>query len=269
MAGRARGWVLLVLLASGCASRTVRPPSPARDLSIQSPLAAKHPEHERYYVLIFSSQLPVRIPRFTHTWVTIVKTTELPGAPPQVTDVHTISWMPATLRIRPFRPWVETGANLDLTTSLQEMLRHRERASLWGPYETWHGFYQRFATQQAFLDAGGIGYQCTDQFGEAARKGDGCNCFHAISDMDPQFDRRQYPLLSYGDPAGKNIVRQLFARPILIHAPQTHDWLIPALGLDCYPIVRRQYDCPAKEFSPEAIQEEIANPTPSRRLLLR
>jgi hypothetical protein len=87
--------------------------------------------------------------------------------------------------------------------------------------------------------------------------------------MDPQFDRRQYPLLFYGDAASKNIVRQLFARPILIHAPQTHDWLISALGLDCYPIVRQQYHGEAKEFSPEAIQEELANPSPQRRGIRR
>jgi len=267
MDGRARGWLLLALLASGCASRAIRPPSPARDLSIESLLAEKQPEHEHYYVLIFSSQLPVRIPRFTHTWATVVRTTEVPGAPAKVVDVQTISWMPATLRIHPFRPWVETGTNLDLSTSIQEMLRHKERISLWGPYETWQGFYWRFSTQAGFLDSGMIGYQCTDQFGEAARKGNGSNCFHALSDMDPQFDRRQYPLLFYGDAAAKNIVRQLCTRPILIHAPETHDWLIPALGLDCQPIIRRQYHGPAKEFSPEAIQEELANPTPSRKRL--
>jgi hypothetical protein len=85
---------------------------------------------------------------------------------------------------------------------------------------------------------------------------------------NPQFDRRQYPLFFYGNAAAKNIVRQLFARPILLHPQQTQDWLIPALGLDCYRIARRQYHGPAKEFSPEAMQEALANPTPPRRRLL-
>ena len=85
--------------------------------------------------------------------------------------------------------------------------------------------------------------------------------------MDFEFDRRQYPLLFYGNPASKNIVRQIFERPILIQPQQTHDWLIPALGLDRYPIVRRSFDGPAREFSLEAAQNEIASPTPVRRRL--
>jgi hypothetical protein len=259
-------WILVALATAGWTS--TRPPSPARDLDARSLLAAAKPEHEHYYVMLFGSQLPLQIPRYTHTWATMVKTTEVPGAPCQVTEVQTISWMPATLEIHPFRCWVESGTNLDLCTTIEEVLRHRERVSLWGPYETWQGLYRRFSVQKAFLDAGLIGYQCTDEFGEAARTGNGSNCFHALSDMDPQFDRQQYPLLFYGDAAAKNIVRQLFTRPILIHPQQTHDWLISAIGLDHYPIERRQYRGPAREFSLEAMQEEIANPTQPRRRLL-
>jgi hypothetical protein len=261
-----RTLLVLALLASCGADGRPRPPSPARDLSVEALLALPRPEHEHYYVLIFGSQWPVRIPRYTHTWATVVKTTELPARPPQVTEVYTISWMPATLAIHPFRMHVETGANLDLYATLEDVRRHRERISLWGPYETWQGFYIRFKTQKDFLDTGDLAYQCMDGFGEAKRRGNGSNCFHALSDMDPQFDRRQYPLLFYGDAASKNIVRQLFARPILIHPQQTHDWLIPALCLDRYPIVRRQYHGPTQEFSPEALMEAIANPPSQRRL---
>jgi hypothetical protein len=258
--------VLLVLLAAGCAG--IRPPSPARDLRTEELLAAGKPEYEHYYILIFGSQLPIAIPRYTHTWATMVKTTEPPGAPPQILEVQNISWMPGTLDIHPLRCWVEPGTNLDLCATLQEVLSHRERVSVWGPYESYHGLYERFRVQKAWLDAGMIGYQCTDGFGEAARKGNASNCFHALSDMDPQFDRRQYPLFFYGDAAAKNIVRQLFARPILIHPQQTQDALIPALCLDRYPIVRRRYCGPTREFSPEALLEAAANPTPPRRRLL-
>jgi hypothetical protein len=133
-------WTLLalpVLLASGCAG--LRPPTPARDVNSLALLAAGKPEYEHYYVLIFGSQLPVAIPRYTHTWATMVKTSEPPGGPCRVLEVQTISWMPATLDIHPLRCWVECGANLDLCTTLHEVLRHKERVSLWGPYETWHG----------------------------------------------------------------------------------------------------------------------------------
>ena len=153
---------------------------------------------------------------------------------------------------------MEKGTNLDLDTTLKVVLHNGEHVSLWGPFETWHGLYDRFLTQKAFLESGAIGYQCTDDIGEAARTGTGCDCFHAISDVDPQFDRREYPLLFYGNRASQNIVRQISERPILIHPGQTHDWLISALGLDQYPIVQCRYDGPAKEFSPEALREEAA-----------
>jgi hypothetical protein len=153
-------------------------------------------------------------------------------------------------------------------TTLRTVLNNGEHVALWGPFETWHGIYQRFVTQQAFLESGVIGYQCTDEIGEAARTGTGCDCFHAISDMDPQFDRRRYPLISYGYPASANIVRQIAERPILIHPGQTHDWLIPVLGLDHYPIIHRQYHGPTEEFSPEAVREAVERgPTTRRRLL--
>ena len=268
MKARSPIWLLLVLYASGCASQAVRPPTPARDLSVEELLAAPKPEYEHFYILVFGSQTTPRIPRYTHTWATVVKTTELPGCPPQVTDVHTISWLPATLEVRPLRFWVEKGTNLDLDTTLREVLQNGEHVSLWGPFETWHGLYDRFLTQKAFLESGVIGYQCTDSFGEAARTGMGCDCFHAISDVDPEFDRREYPLLFYGNRASQNIVRQISERPILIHPGQTHDWLIPALGLDQYPIVQRRYDGPTKEFSPEALREEVARGSTTRRRLL-
>jgi hypothetical protein len=237
-------------------------------MDVAAMLAAPVPEYEHYYILLFGSQTTPRIPRFTHTWATVVKTSEPPGCAPQVKEVHTISWLPATLKVRPFKFWVEKGVNLDLDTTLDTVLKNHEHVSLWGPYESWHGLYDRFMTQKAFLESGAIGYQCTDEFGEAAHTGNGCDCFHALSDVDPEFDRSRYPLLFYGFPATENIVRQISERPILIHPQQTHDWLIPVLGLDHYPIAHRRYNGQTKEFSPEAVQEELASGAKPRRRLL-
>src|SRR4051794_101870 len=75
-------WLIIALLGISvgisCAGPPVQPPSPARELDITSLLALKTPEHEHYYVLVFGAQLPVRIPRYTHSWVTVVRTTEAP-----------------------------------------------------------------------------------------------------------------------------------------------------------------------------------------------
>ena len=214
---------MLVLLVSGCLSQPVSTPTPARQLASVALLVAPRLEHEHYYILVFGAQRLVPLPRFTHTWATVVRTIEPPGGPVRVTEVQTISWMPATLQIHPQWYRVEKGTNLDLDTTLEEVLRNREHVWMWGPYETWHGHYQRFLTQKAFLESGAIGYQCADALGEAARAGNGCNCFHALSDMDPHSDRSQHRLLLYGNQASLGIVRRMFEEPVLIHPQQTHD----------------------------------------------
>lgn len=248
-------WLGLAILATGCGARALVPPTPAAKLDPTEFLAKPPPANERYYILLLGSQTTPRVPRHTHTWATMVKVTQPEGAAEPVIESHTISWLPDSGQIRVWRIRVEPGSNVALHETIKESLRTGQRVSLWGPYETWHGFYARFTTQEAFLDADAIGYQCVDEIGEAARKGNGSNCFHALSDMDPMFDRREYPLRYFGDAATLNIVRQIHARPILIQPCHTHDWLVGALGLDCYPIVRRHYDGPSKEFSPEALMQ--------------
>ena len=140
---------------------------------------------------------------------------------------------------------------------------------MWGPYETWRGLYRRFLVQQEFMESGQVGYQCIDSIGQAPRDGSGCDCIHAVSDMDPMFDRQQYALTYFGDAASRNIVRQIRERPILINPDQTHDWLISALGLDCYPIKRRHEKGHAEEFSVEAVQAYLARGNCERRGRLR
>lgn len=244
--------LLFGLLAAGCGSLAVQPPSPAKELQPADLLAAPSPPNERYFVILFGSQTTPRIPRHTHTWATMVKATYTPGCEQPAVEAHTISWLPDDLEVRVWKLRVAPGSNLELHTTIEEMLKTGQRVSMWGPYETWSGLYTRFVTQKAFLDSDVIGYQCTDTIGEAGRHGNGCDCFHALSDMDPQFDRGRYPLRYYGDHATLNIVRQIHERPVLLRPGECHDWLIPVLGLDRYPIVRRQYRGPTQEFSPEA-----------------
>src|SRR5207245_7230559 len=94
---------------------------------------------------------------------------------------------------------------------------------------------------KAFLDSGSIGYQCVDNVGEAARTGDGSCCIHAVTDMDPEYGRENYPLIWFGDTASEHIDNRFHEAGSLIHPEVEHDWLIAALKLDAYPIVRRHY----------------------------
>src|SRR5947208_1670392 len=72
------------------------------------------PAGERYYCLVFSAQSTPKLPRYTHTWVTVVRAAERePDCQPAL-DAQTISWMPAAIDIRPLDLFVEPGVNLDL-----------------------------------------------------------------------------------------------------------------------------------------------------------
>ena len=194
----------------------------------------------RYYLLPFGSHDLTRRPSRTHTWVTLVRAGDVPGCEPSL-EVHTISWLPSKLDIDALSLRVEPGANVQLHETIRNSLRTNQRIAVWGPYEVSQAFAIRFLTQKAFLESGAVGYQCIDTVGEAAREGNGCDCIHAITDMDPVYPRWRYPLALYGQPATANLVRRIMHSPVTIGAGATHDWLIPRLGLDQYPIERREY----------------------------
>lgn len=233
--------VVIVPAGSLAAREPVRPPTPATHLvlnDLEEPAPGEH-----FYVMIFSGQRLVKTARYTHCWATVVHETRR-GTDPTELQIHTISWMPATLQIRPASLHPERGANLGLIETVENVaLAHRERVSVWGPYECRPRFYVRFLVQKAFLESGQIGYQCIDDIGETARKGNGCDCIHAITDMDPEYGRARYPLSSFGESAGREIViKRLLQHNSLIHAETTHDWVLAAVGLEQYPMIRRQYD---------------------------
>ena len=254
MSPRCRAVVLLfVALVPGCALFANRPDTPAAHIDRAELARACPPPNERYYLLMFGAEAHPKRAKTTHTWATLVTATDVPGCPEPVLDVQTISWLPETLDIRPDSAVVEPGKNFDLDTTITESLRTDQAVALWGPYEVWHGFAHRFKVQKAFLDSGRVGYQCIDSRGEAARTGTGHNCIHAVTDMDPLFGRGRYALIFYGQSATKNFVGRIMRAPEVIDPPATHDWLLPKLGLDRYPITRRAYPCPATPYSREAV----------------
>ncbi len=231
------GLVLFACAGAGCAGRA-QSLSPVRDLP-PGAIPNDPVPGERYYMLVFGSERTLRVPRYTHTWATVVRTVEAPGCAPEVAEVHTISWMPATLVIHPWQFKPEPGRNLGLHETVRMALGHREHVALWGPYEIHPRGYRRFLMQKAFMESGRVGYQCVDTVGEGA-DGTGCDCIHAVTDMDPQFERNYYRLTRFGQAGSEFIVRQLFERDLLV-TEETHSRLLGPLGLCCYPIDHRVY----------------------------
>ena len=234
-------WLLVLCLAAcgGCARFALQPPTPAKDMDATGMWDPRPGEH--FYVLMFASQSAPKFPRWTHCWATFVHLTDRGENRPPKIESHTISWMPASFKVRPWDFHVQKGTNLGLQETLLFAMDNRERISEWGPYECRPRLYYRALVQKEFLESGRVGYQCIDDVGEAARTGDGCDCIHAMTDMDPLYPRARYPLTRFGDTATRFVVRELRQRDILIRSDQTHDWLNAYLGLDSYPIVHRQY----------------------------
>jgi hypothetical protein len=242
--------------ASGCAAFATKPPTPAGAITPRQAAAIPAPPGERYFILVFGSQSTPERPKYTHSWATVVKVAGCVRPAPTIEE-HTISWMPASLDIRPWSFCVEPGVNLTLHFTIEEMLRNKERVSLWGPYEVGPGLFYRFRVQKAFMESGQVGYQCIDSLGEAARTGAGCDCIHAVTDMDPLFARNRYPLSYFGDSASRHIVREIHTRPIIICPKADHGWLLPLLGLDKYPIVRRSYWGRTVPYTPENFERYL------------
>lgn len=243
----------LVAVACGCALYAKRPDTPAGHIDRVALAQTPPPPNQRHYLLLFGSEAGCpKKPELTHTWATLVTATDRPGCPDPHLDVETISWLPANLHIRPDSKEVEPGKNFDLETTLNESVRTNQEIAVWGPFEVWHGFAHRFRVQKEFLESGRVGYQCIDSRGEAARMGNGHNCIHAVTDMDPLFGRGRYALIFYGQSATRNFLGRVMRAPEVIAPRTTHDWIVPKIGLDRYPIVRREYRGPSLPHTPEA-----------------
>jgi hypothetical protein len=234
-----RTWLAFLCLwaVGGCADFAVQPPTPARKLPVNW-MWEPQPGH-RFYVIVFGSESTPRIPRFTHTWATFIHVTDPGAGRERKIESHTISWMPATLEIHPWNFRVEPPVNFGLHETLVYAFSVGERVAQWGPYECRPQVYYRSLVQKEFLESGRIGYQCIDTVGEAGRKGNGCDCIHAVTDMDPVYSRSRYRLIRFGNAASRFIAGELRVRDMLLNPSQTHDWLNRELGLDAYPITHR------------------------------
>jgi hypothetical protein len=222
----------VALIASGCGREMIVPPSPARNRDVADVGARPG---ERYFLLVFGSQSRPKRPCLTHTWATAVRVVEGESGP-EIAEEYTISWLPATLRIHPLSVKPVPGVNLGLHETLAYVLGNRQRVLQWGPYECRPWVLERVRRQAEFLESGRIGYQCTDGIGESRRLGTGCNCVHALTDIDPDAGRRCYPLHRYGHTGSENAVLGLAGSGAFVRPEQTHEWVSALLGLADYPI---------------------------------
>lgn len=188
----------------------------------------------RCYMIIFGAQTHPKIPRFTHTFCTIVRVADpLPGCTDSRMEVYTISWLPRTMIIHPYRLHAEPGHNFTLEQTLRWCAQHRMDVSEWGPYAITEDYFGRVYREYARFENGEYLYRAID----GRRRGDiASDCIHAVTDIDRHDQRSTYPVIRSGDAVTRKFVFILRQRGRLMDAPEDTFWLDAALGLHCYPI---------------------------------
>ncbi len=150
---------------------------------------------------------------------------------------YTISWLPQTLQVRPFRCRSEPGVNLTLEATLRWACDNNMRVSLWGPYEIEGEFYHIVYNEYLKMQSGVYRYKAIDPFTRGSLTTD---CIHAVSDIDYRHSRFEYFFLRSGDAASRHLAFVLADRErVLVHEDDL-SWINTALGLDRYPIVYRR-----------------------------
>lgn len=208
---------------------------PAQGMSQEPPTAIG----ETFYVLIYGSQRPVvDVPRYTHSWGTFVRVVGDPCHPETcAVEAFTISWLAVSGEVRVYALKPECGRNWGLEETFDLMLHEGERVSLWGPYQIQRSLYEEALRQKAHLESGAVRYKANDTGYETNQVS---NCIHSLSDLAVGQDRLRIGSPGWGEMASYLITRMFL--PWIVNPDQTHDWLIPAVGVDKYPLVRRDLE---------------------------
>jgi hypothetical protein len=181
------------------------------------------PTAERYYVTLFGGQGDLLRPRTAHTWATFHHTVLTPDGE-RVVSEDTISWLPATLNVRPWALRAEPGVNLTLQQTFDFMGSHRrQRVTAWGPYEITAERHTQAMAQKARLESGAIRYH---SLGLLGRRPDVLHCIDGVTQTDPRWERSSNPSWWFGEVGTAQAARAAVRSGFLLNPTVTHDWLI-------------------------------------------
>ena len=213
------------MFASVAAALLTAPAAPAPAVAAES----------RYYFILFGGQSIPFKPRTAHTWATFVKAT--PAADGTVClESVTISWLPAEGPVRPLKLRATEGKNHSLEETFAIAAGNNARVSMWGPFETDATRYALAVQQAGTLNSGAVRFRSLDSLG---RNRSVAHCVHALTYADPNLQRLRQPVLRVGEPGTSKLAGRYAASGAFV-GTETHDWLIPALGLDRVSVVRRE-----------------------------
>jgi hypothetical protein len=191
-----------------------------------------------YYVAVFASQTIPANPDYSHTFAAFVKASGEGPCPTAfaVEDCFCISWLPANLKVRTHALLPECGHNFGLHETIDNALANGERVSAWGPYRIDKELYENAKHQIHLLESGEVRYKAVD----SGRRTDHIsNCIHAVSAC-AQGHRLRILSPGFGQTASW-VVGQRFGR-FIQNTDETYEWVYAYLGLEDYPIYRRDFD---------------------------
>lgn len=188
----------------------------------------------RYYLLLFGGQADILRPTTAHVWGTYVKATCRPGEPPCIETV-TISWLPATKKVRVLALQPEVGRNFTLAETLEIISGPRSRIALWGPYEISECRYNQAVERQAVLNSGAIAYKLTDRFNSRPTVE---HCLHGLTGAHPDVHERCRVVFRWGEWGTALVASAMQSVGMIAEPHPNHDWLLPLLGLDQRALIR-------------------------------
>jgi hypothetical protein len=206
------------------------PVAPLLVLLLAVPPAASAVED---YLLFFAADgIPYR-PDRGHSFAALVRVEQAPGCAPRVVEVASLSWLPATMKVRALAPRSEVGRNVPLEETLHVSLASGGRVCLWGPYRVCPELAETFKARIATVET-------TYRYKAACRLAPRNVCDCARSLEETVVPRRRYiGAFGYGAAAVSVIVREF--SPWLIEPEQAHPWVATLLGLDECPLIRRPF----------------------------
>jgi hypothetical protein len=178
-----------------------------------------------HFMVVLAFQRTLNLPQYSHSFAAFVKALDQNRLLNFGTEIHTISWMPATLDITVLTTEAEPGINLDLPATLELARRFESSIKTWGAYRIQQELYDRAVAQEARLMRGEIQYKVLD--GDL-RPHTASNCIHVISDLDTT-DGLLNTGLARGNSASQMVVDHL--RRWIVEPDRVHPWVGELLGL--------------------------------------
>lgn len=202
-------------------------------LPLAVPAIAVAQSPDSYFITVFGSgSHPLRVKR-THTFATVSHVQQTPAGP--VVENHTISWMPATMNIRPFALRPEQGVNLTQEQSLQWAESKGMRTSVWGAFTITPERYEAILARKADLESGRISYRA---IGGLTKQAPVSNCGQSFARAGVVGQKFLEPTPYPGEQGTSLLVeRGLHTAP---HPVAERPELLQAIITPGYPVVHRE-----------------------------